>query len=209
MGQRAIDELWTEWRVDRQVRAVLEGIATDDAFLRLIARKVDGLTAADVRASLRRAQFRVDYPAIGDIVEPAHGVASPALADVEPARAPPGNGAAGPALPSSSQGNGASAATEEPTSEERTGLDEPRSKRYLMRTGEMLERGLITPGVRLKIRGRPNSEATVVDGRHVEFGGELMSYNDWGCRVTGWTAIQIYEWAEMPDGRLLSALRAT
>jgi hypothetical protein len=195
MGQRAIDELWTEWRVDRQVRAVLEGIATDDAFLRLIARKVDGLTAADVRASLRRAQFRVDYPAIGNIVEPAHGVASPALADVEPARSPSG-------------GDGAPLGFEEGPAEANVASPpNPRRKRRLMRINEMLDLGLIAPGTRLKIRGRPNSEATVVDGRQVAFGGELMSYNDWGCRVTGWTAIRIYEWAELPDGRLLSALR--
>jgi hypothetical protein len=127
------------------------------------------------------------------------------LTDAEPTHAPLGNGAAGTALPSAHRGNGAAA--EQPVPEETTGSTEPRRKRYLMRTGEMLERSLITRGMRLTIRGRPNSEATVVDGRQVEFGGELMSYNDWGCLVTGWTAIQIYEWAEMPDGRLLSALR--
>lgn len=70
MGQRAIDDLWTEWRVDRQVRRVLEGLTTDDAFLRLITRKVEGVGQAEVRASLRRVQLRVDYPGIGDVIEP-------------------------------------------------------------------------------------------------------------------------------------------
>ena len=37
--------------------------------------------------------------------------------------------------------------------------------------------------------------------------GELISFNDWGCRATGWTAIKIYKWAVLPDGRLLEALR--
>jgi hypothetical protein len=35
----------------------------------------------------------------------------------------------------------------------------------------------------------------------------VISFNDWGCRATGWTAIQIYKWAVLPDGRLLEALR--
>lgn len=34
-----------------------------------------------------------------------------------------------------------------------------------------------------------------------------MSYNAWGCEVTGWSAIQIYKWAVLPDGRLLDELR--
>jgi hypothetical protein len=57
------------------------------------------------------------------------------------------------------------------------------------------------------IKDRPDSAAKVVDGKRVEFRGELISFNDWGCRATGWTAIQIYKWAVLPDGRLLEALR--
>jgi hypothetical protein len=34
-----------------------------------------------------------------------------------------------------------------------------------------------------------------------------MTFNEWGQRVTGWSAIQIYAWACLPDGRTLAELR--
>ena len=34
-----------------------------------------------------------------------------------------------------------------------------------------------------------------------------MSFNDWGCKATGWTAVQTYKRAVLSDGRLLEALR--
>ena len=77
----------------------------------------------------------------------------------------------------------------------------------LMKTREMVERGLLPVGTVLTIKDRADSAATVVDGRRVEFRGEVMSYKAWGCAATGWTAIQIYKWAVLPDGRLLEALR--
>ena len=103
MRVRAIDALWSEWRVDRAVERVLNTVTQDDAFIRLITKRADGLT--------------------------------------------------------------------------------------------------------LTIKDRPDSAAKVVDGKRVEFRGEVISFNDWGCRATGWTAIQIYKWAVLPDGRLLEALR--
>lgn len=34
--------------------------------------------------------------------------------------------------------------------------------------------------------------ATIIDGKHVEYKGETMSVNAFGCKVTGWTAVQSY-----------------
>ena len=59
MQARAIDALWTEWRVDRQIEAVLDAITEDDAFVRLVAKRAAGLTAGEVRASLRRSGLRL------------------------------------------------------------------------------------------------------------------------------------------------------
>lgn len=192
MGQRAIDALWTEWRVDAQVKRLLEGLPEDDAFVRLLARKGDGLSLSDVRASLRRASIRIDYPGIGDI----------AAATVHPSDPEP------IALPASTE----SAETPSTTMSVKTEADQaahpgPGWRRAPMRTQEMFARGLISAGMKLTIKGRPDSEAVVVDGRQVEFKGKKMSFNEWGCAATGWTAIQIYLWALMPDGRLLEALR--
>jgi hypothetical protein len=47
----------------------------------------------------------------------------------------------------------------------------------------------------------------VLDGRHVEFKGKRMTFNDWGQRVTGWTSIRIYTTVCLPDGRTLDQLR--
>ena len=76
-----------------------------------------------------------------------------------------------------------------------------------MKASEMVERGLQAVGTTLTIKDRPDSAAKVVDGKRVEFKGEVMSFNTWGCAATGWTAIQIYKWAVLLDGRLLEVLR--
>ena len=84
---------------------------------------------------------------------------------------------------------------------------EPNGRRKLLRTKELFALGLLKPGMRLSIKGHPGSEAMVVDGQMVEFRGERLSYNVWGCRVTGWVSIQIYTQALLEDGRLLEELR--
>lgn len=193
MGMREIDELWTQWRVDHQVRTILESLPDDDAFLRFAARKSDGrLRPSEIRDSLRRATLRVDYPGIGDVTKPP------------------------PAVPSGMSEPPALSLATEPASSATAALDEDqggesaaekKERARPMRTAEMLERGLIAPGLLLRIRGHPESAATIVDGKRVDFRGERITYNEWGCRVTGWKAIQIYIWAELPDGRLLDDLR--
>jgi len=37
--------------------------------------------------------------------------------------------------------------------------------------------------------------------------GEVVSFNEWGCKATGWTEIQIKKRAVLPDGRLFEELR--
>lgn len=179
----AIDALWSEWRVDRQVEAALEEIPGDEAFIRLIAKRAPGLTAGEVRGSLRRAGLRSFYPKIDAFMARVEDQA-PVL---------PADGGKGEPCPAA---DGADAAPA------------PRKARTrLMRTTEMVEAGLLVPGDTLTIQARPDSAATVKDGKTVEFRGDVMSFNEWGCLATGWTAIQIYKHAVMPDGRLLEALR--
>ncbi|WP_375264111.1 type I restriction endonuclease [Palleronia sp.] len=185
MGQRAIDALWTDWRIDSQVRAVLESLPDDDNFVRFITRKISGIGAGDVRGSLRRAAIRVDYPEIGDV-----------LSDLAPRVAAPCDRLAPTvdADPVSAQADAAKA-------------DPKRTKRTLPGTRQLFERGLLKNGQTLTIRGHADSAATVVDGKSVNYRGKVMSYNSWGCAVTGWSAIQIYVHAVTEDGRLLDDLR--
>lgn len=183
MRSRAIDALWAEWRVDRAVERILDGITEDDAFLRLIAKRTDGLTLGEVRASLKRSGLRSFYPEVDTFMARLDGQPNPrkGAAAVPEATASAPHSAVAP-----SNGSG---------------------RAQLMKTVEMVARGLLPVGTVLTIKDRPDSAATVVDGKRVEFRGEVISFNDWGCRATGWTAIQIYKWAVLPDGRLLEALR--
>lgn len=54
----------------------------------------------------------------------------------------------------------------------------------------MIEHGLVKPSDKICVISHPNEVATIIDGRHVEYNGETMSMNVFGCKVTGWSAIQ-------------------
>jgi hypothetical protein len=78
MRARAIDELWQAWHVDSQVQAAVEQTIQDDAFAKVLAKRLPQLTLADIRKSLRRGRISVSYPNIfGDDPSP-------------PTRSPPG-----------------------------------------------------------------------------------------------------------------------
>jgi predicted type IV restriction endonuclease len=181
MRARAIDALWSEWRVDREVKQILDTITQDEAFARLIAKRAPTLTAAEVRASLRRSGLRSFYPRIEAFMARLDSQPNPVTTT-----SPEPEILATPAPVAQVNGSGRSS---------------------LMKTAEMVERGLLPVGTTLTIKDRPDSAARVIDGKRVEFWGEVISFNDWGCRATGWSAIQIYKWAVLPDGRLLEALR--
>ena len=80
-------------------------------------------------------------------------------------------------------------------------------RRTLQSTQDLFILGRLRTGQVLTIRGRAGSEARVIDGRTVEYRGEQISFLEWGKRVTGWKAIQIYTAAYTADGRSLDELR--
>jgi hypothetical protein len=83
---------------------------------------------------------------------------------------------------------------------QKTKSSKARAKRtYLPRMDKLFEWGLIKPGIRIKIRNFDDSEAETVDENKVRFQGEMMSYNQWGQKVTGWSSINIYEWTVIPE----------
>lgn len=83
-----------------------------------------------------------------------------------------------------------------------------RERRSFAKMPELIGWGIIKTGDKLKIKGRDDSEAEVVDAHDVIFKGETLSYNNWGQKVTGWSTINIYDWAVNEDGKTLAALRA-
>ena len=70
----------------------------------------------------------------------------------------------------------------------------------------MFQQGIIKPGDILTILNHENSPAVVIDASKVRHRGQIMSYNEWGQKVTGWVALNIYEWAVL-NGKTLGELR--
>ena len=63
----------------------------------------------------------------------------------------------------------------------------------LPKLNKLIEYGLIQPGEKLYIiNSEQNSEATLLDEKYVDYKGEKMRINDWGCLVTGWKSVNIY-----------------
>lgn len=72
----------------------------------------------------------------------------------------------------------------------------------------MIEQGVVSVGDKICVISHPNEMATIVDGKHVEYKDERMSMNVFGCKVTGWTAIQSYAlMRRVEDKKTLSELR--
>jgi hypothetical protein len=82
------------------------------------------------------------------------------------------------------------------------------TRQALPRMSQLLEWGLIGPGDAVHIREHPERPAEVVDAKLVRADGREVSFNDWGEAVTGWSAINIYEWTiHERTGKTLDALR--
>ncbi len=72
-----------------------------------------------------------------------------------------------------------------------------KARAALPRMPQLMEWGIVSQNMKLTLKGFDNSEATVHDAKTVKFNNESMPFNDWGTRVTGWSAINIYDWAVM------------
>ena len=67
-----------------------------------------------------------------------------------------------------------------------------RTQTKLPKLDWMIEQGLVKPGDEICVLSHPEKTAKIIDGKHVEYKGETMPMNVFGCKVTGWTAIQSY-----------------
>lgn len=66
----------------------------------------------------------------------------------------------------------------------------------LPKMSKLIEFGLIKPGDKIYVTISPdNSEATLLDDKYVDYRGNRMTLNEWGCKVTGWKSIRIYTYA--------------
>lgn len=72
------------------------------------------------------------------------------------------------------------------------------SENALPKMNKLIEYGVLHTGDRLYITFDPNnSEATLLDGNYVEYKGNKVKINEWGCAVTGWKSVNIYRIASL------------
>lgn len=72
-----------------------------------------------------------------------------------------------------------------------------RSEAAFPKMDKLIEFNLVKPGDRLYITvnscDSSESEAELIDDKYVIYKGEKMTINTWGCKVTGWKSIRIYD----------------
>ncbi|MEG4028169.1 MULTISPECIES: hypothetical protein [unclassified Microcoleus] len=71
------------------------------------------------------------------------------------------------------------------------------NRTWLPRMDQLFDWELIKAGDSIEIKEFESSEAIIIDPTFVIFKGEEISYNNWGKKVTGWSSINIYEWARL------------
>ena len=86
----------------------------------------------------------------------------------------------------------------EPTSKEikeEEEAEEGRTKRVMTQLPRMdwlIEQDIVNIGDEVYIINHPDEVSVIKNAESVEYKGELMSFNQFGCKITGWKAIQIY-----------------
>lgn len=72
-----------------------------------------------------------------------------------------------------------------------------RSEAAFSKMDKLIEFNLVKPGDKLYITvnscDSSESEAELIDDKYVIYKGEKMTINTWGCKVTGWKSIRIYD----------------
>ena len=72
---------------------------------------------------------------------------------------------------------------------------EEKFSKKLLDMNDFFEMGELAPGMQVYITLKPTtSTATLFDNKYVIYNGEKMTINEWGCKVTGWKSIRIYEY---------------
>ena len=63
----------------------------------------------------------------------------------------------------------------------------------LPKMDKLIEFGLINKGDQIYLTPKPDeSVATLIDEKYVDYNGEKLTINEWGCKITGWKSIRIY-----------------
>ena len=91
----------------------------------------------------------------------------------------------------------------EPTKEDLKDNDEAteiRLKRKvttLPRMDWLIKQGIVHIGDEMFVINHPEEVAIIVDSKNVTYKGQKMTFNKFGCTVTGWNSIQCYAWMKI------------
>ncbi len=99
----------------------------------------------------------------------------------------------------------------EPTAKEMEEDDEATTRRKTTQLPKMdwlMDQGIINIGDEVYLINHPEEIAVVVDAKNVKYKDKIMSFNQFGCELTGWKAIQIYAFMKkVGENKTLAKLR--
>ena len=78
--------------------------------------------------------------------------------------------------------------------------EEVRTKNNLPRMDWLIEHKVVNIGDEVYIINYPNEIAKIIDSEHVLYKGRKISFNKYGCELTGWKSIHIYAYMKILDG---------
>lgn len=81
-----------------------------------------------------------------------------------------------------------------------TGLGGRKGRTPLPRMSKLFEWGILKRGDVVYVQNHPAMKAQVLDDKHVEYNGKQIPFNAWATSVTGWSAINVYEWVVKENG---------
>jgi len=89
------------------------------------------------------------------------------------------------------------------------GAKDQRQKRASRpRVPALFDAGYLKAGQRVWFKSQPDKKATLTENRKVEFEGEEMSLLAFGKKLSGWGAVNVYDWmVHEPTGKLIGELR--
>jgi len=190
LKEGAAGRLWHEERAEALVRAAFREVLPSREFARMVSK---ALIEPLPMEELTRAIQRIGLPTADATPAPASPDAPPQLTIGTTRHAPP-------------PGGPRRVAPEAKPEPDPSPADGPEKQR-MERMPALFADGRLRAGQRVRLRKRPQSEATIVDARLVLFADKQMSWNEWGQTVTGWPTINIYDHAETEDGTLIGNLR--
>ena len=100
----------------------------------------------------------------------------------------------------------------EPTIEQNQEEEEAnkiKTRTILPKMDWLINNGIVNIGDKVYIISHPEEIAEIIDEENVKYKNKIMSFNKFGCEITGWKAIQIYTYMKILDGpsETLSELR--